>query len=218
MKKPFKHFLRIAARSPKVFCLGANKTGTTSFEGAMKDLGYRMPLQKDFELLFDDWVKRDFGRIIKMVSDYEAFQDVPFSLPFTFVALDQAFPGSKFVLTIRNSEEDWYQSITRFHAKMWGKEGRIPSRDDLRESTYLYKGRPDHTNRHIFNPPYDDPYHKETLLAFYRSHIEQVMTYFRYRPEDLLVINVAEEEAYEKLCAFIDRQPIYPTFPWKNKT
>lgn len=202
----------------KVFCIGANKTGTTSFEGAMKDLGYRMPLQKDFELLFDDWVKRDFKRIIKMVSDYEAFQDVPFSLPFTFVALDQAFPEAKFVLTIRDNEEDWYQSITRFHAKMWGKEGRAPTREDLIQATYHYKGRPDHTNRHIYDTPIDRPYHKETLLNFYRSHNNQVKSYFRYRPDDLLILDVSEEDAYSRLCAFLDREPIYSTFPWKNKT
>jgi len=208
----------VRSEKPKVFFIGANKTGTTSCEAAMKDLGYKLPLQKDFEMLFDDWVNRDFRRIVKMVRDFDAFQDVPFSLPFTFIVLDHCFPGSKFILTVRENEEDWYKSMTAFHAQLWGKDGHIPTREDLVNAVYHYKGRPDHTNRHLFNTPYDKPYHKESLIHYYKSHNDNVKKYFQFRQDDLLVLDVAKEDSYIKLCSFLDCEPIYSTFPWKNKT
>ncbi len=51
-------------------------------------------------------------------------------------ALDQKFPGSKFILTIRNSPEQWYESLTRFHAVLFGHD-RIPTSDDLKAATYV---------------------------------------------------------------------------------
>ncbi|MEW6133713.1 MAG: sulfotransferase [Pseudomonadota bacterium] len=64
----------------------------------------------------------------------------------------------------------------------------------------------------------DDPYNKETLIAHYNFHNEMVQDYFRNRPQDLLVLNVAETDAYEKLCAFLGKPSNGKTFPWKNKT
>ena len=91
----------------KIFCIGLNKTGTTSLEKAMIDLGYLIGDQRQAELLFDDWVKRDFSKLIEYCKTAVFFQDSPFSYPYTYVAIDQAFPNSKFILTIRDDAEQW---------------------------------------------------------------------------------------------------------------
>ena len=58
----------ISARNePKVFCIGLNKTGTTSLELALQELGYRMGNQPTAELLIEPWARRDFGPIIEFV-------------------------------------------------------------------------------------------------------------------------------------------------------
>jgi hypothetical protein len=44
------------------------------------------------------------------------------------------------------------------------------------------------------------------------------MEYFRSKPEKLLVINVSDDNDYIKLCDFLDKKPLYKTFPWENKT
>ena len=117
-------------RKSKIFCIGQVKTGTTSFESSLKELGFRMGNQPSIELLLKDWGKRNFKPIIEYCRSADAFQDEPFSLPFTFQAPDQAYPKSKFILTIRDSAEQRYQSLTNFHSKLFGKD-RIPSRKDL---------------------------------------------------------------------------------------
>ena len=201
----------------KIFGIGNNKTGTTSLKAAMEEFGYVIGHQRSAEELIFDWGKRDFKRLVKYCKTAQFFQDVPFSKPFTFVVLDHEFPGSKFILTIRKPEE-WYNSITKFHGKLWGENGRIPTKEDLMNATYLYKGRPWEANRLTYNSPEDDPYNKEELIKHYNAYNESVMEYFRHRPEDLLVIDVKEPDAYKRLCEFLEVTPKRDGFPWKNKT
>ncbi|MGE0432053.1 MAG: sulfotransferase, partial [Planctomycetota bacterium] len=106
------------ARRPKqrVFGIGLNKTGTTSLATALQQLGFDVAPQEPFEALFDDWAARRFDRIIRLCRRWQAFQDIPFSLPFTFQALDAAYPGSLFVQTVRTTEEQWLSSLLRYHA------------------------------------------------------------------------------------------------------
>ena len=80
----------------KVSCVGRNKTGTTSIKRALSDLGYRVALQEPAELLLPEWSRRDFKKLKRFCLRYDVFQDVPFSYPFTFQEMDQAFPNAKF--------------------------------------------------------------------------------------------------------------------------
>lgn len=207
-----------SAGKQKVFGIGNNKTGTTSLKAAMEELGYKTGDQRTAEELIDDWAKRDFKRIVQYCKTAQFFQDVPFSKPYTFVVLDHEFPGSKFILTVRDDPEQWYNSLVKFHSKKWGREGRIPTREDLQQATYLEKGRPWKANRLSYDTPEDDPYRKEILIQHYIDHNNSVKEYFRHRPDDLLVLNVAGKNAYQKLCDFLGMKPVGKTFPWKNKT
>ena len=109
------------AKANKVFCIGRNKTGTTSIAKIFNEIGLDVAPQEHFELLIKDWYKNDFSKIITSVK-YKgiSFQDIPFSLPKTFEILDNEFPNSKFILTVRDSPEAWYKSLTTFHAKLFG--------------------------------------------------------------------------------------------------
>jgi len=202
----------------KYFCVGFNKTGTTSLKRAFRELGCVMGDQRTAELLLEDWAVRDFRRIIRYCRSGQVFQDVPFSLPYTYQAVDRAFPGSKFVLTIRDSSEQWYASITRFHGKLWA-QGRVPpTREDLQNAHYIYKGRPWDSNRWIFDSPADDPYNRDKLIECYERHCSAVIEYFRHRPDDLLVVNVADPDAYQRFCSFLGVVSDRNAFPWANKT
>lgn len=202
---------------PKIFCIGRNKTGTTSLAKALKDLGVIVANQRPAEMLLGDWARRDFRRIIRFCHTAQAFQDIPFSLPYTFVALDMRFPGSKFILTVRDSPEKWYSSLTNFHAKMFG-HGKDPDYNDLKNATYRYPGFMLEANRAIYPTPDDDPYNREILINHYNSYNQSVMEYFRHRPNDLLMINLAEKGAYAKFCEFIGKPCTREEFPWENIT
>jgi hypothetical protein len=168
--------------------------------------------------LHQEWAQRNFKPIIEYCKTAEFFQDFPFSKPFTFVALDQAFPKSKFILTVRDDAEQWYNSLTKFHSKLWGKRGRIPTQEDLQQATYITKGRPWEMKLINNITPNDDPYNKELLIQSYIDYNNSVLNYFSHRPEDLLVLNVADKSAYRKLCEFLNQPVIQEEFPWINKT
>jgi len=66
--------------------------------------------------------------------------------------------------------------------------------------------------------PDNDPYNKEILIGDYERHNETVIDYFRHRPVDLLVLNVAEEGAFQKLAGFLGKKSNRTEFPWRNRT
>ena len=205
-------------KNHKVFCIGAGKTGTTSVEKALRDLGYRLGDQAKGELLLPAYTQRNFKAIVKFCKTADAFQDVPFCFQHTYMALEQAFPKAKFILTVRDSETQWYQSLVRFHTKLFGEGKRTPTWEDLKKATYRYPGYVAEVRKQVFGIMENEPpYQEEKLKAYYTTHNASVLDYFKNK-ENLLVLNVSEVDAYSRLCAFLDREPLYETFPWENKT
>ncbi len=205
-------------KQKKVFCVGLNKTGTTSIEKALSELGYKLGNQREGELLFNYWKHRNFSKILKHCYTAEAFQDIPFSLPYTFLVLDQHFPNSKFILTKRDDAEQWYQSISKFHSKLWANGVRIPNKSDLKEANYIEKGMPFKIIKGMFNTPDHNLYNKDILIKYYLRHNKTVRDYFRYLPEKFIEVNVSVDSDYFRLCDFLDRPPKSSYFPWMNKT
>ncbi|MBK2267739.1 hypothetical protein IBE34_05065 [Francisella philomiragia] len=203
----------------KYFCIGRNKTGTTSLEKAFKNLGYIVGDQREAEQLFDKhFFDNRFEEIIEYCKTAEVFQDVPFSHYEIIPHIDKAYPNSKFILTIRDTPEQWYNSITKFHAKFFGKDGRVPTYEDLANAEYMRKG---FMTRVVdgHGTSAKDPYNKEIMIGHYNRHNQYIIDYFKDRPDDLLVINLSEKGSYQKFCEFIRRDcSSDDTFPWENKT
>ncbi|MBT8123398.1 MAG: hypothetical protein KJO81_01075 [Gammaproteobacteria bacterium] len=212
-----RHQAYASADEIKYFCVGRNKTGTSSLMKAFEDLGFIVGNQRAAELLTDRYYFFEkFDPIIEFCKSAQVFQDIPFSYPETFKHLDRAFPNSKFILSIRNDAEQWYRSITKFHAKMFGN-GSIPTSEDLLNATYIRKGFMYNTIK-IHGTPEDDPYNKEIMIAHYNRYNQSVIDYFKDRPNDLLVLNLAEKGAYQYFIDYIGMQSPFPDFPWENKT
>ncbi|MEQ9544769.1 MAG: sulfotransferase [Marinobacter sp.] len=208
-----------ARRRKKVFVIGLNKTGTTTMAKALHDLGYMLASEREAKPLFHAWLRRDFKPIIEYCKTAQAFQDSPFSFPETFKSVDQAFPGSKFILTVRDDEDQWYGSITRFHSKLWGDgDGTPPTQRQLKEAVNSYKGRPWDVNQALFKTPRNDPYNEEILKTFYLDYNKSVMDYFSGRSDDFLVLNVAEAGAYKRFVDFLGVESDSSEFPWENRT
>lgn len=187
---------------PKIFCIGANKTGTTSIGALLEKIGYSLAPQIPVERLLDEWALRDFKKIVRFCGKYDAFQDVPFCLDFTFQAMDAAFPNSKFILTVRNSPEEWFDSYTRFTRKLLG--GRDEKcRENLATLSYNYEG--------FFLKSLDliygkntNPFDRHVYIQAYQSYNAQVTSYFAHQPEKLLVCNLADDETEANLSRFLN--------------
>lgn len=213
------HPRHVFQRKPNIFCVGRNKTGMTSLETALRSLGFKIAPQARAELLTPEWARRDFASLIRFCRKYDAFQDVPFSLDFTYVAFDQAFPGSRFILTERDNAQVWYESMVRFSAKLLGVTG-VPTVSDL--ANFEYRSQPARKGELLrrFQLVYDSDtskvFDRNLLIAHYENHNRSVRNYFRHRPKDLLILNLKEPDAMERLCHFVGRPYNGESMPHEN--
>ena len=202
----------------KFFCIGANKTGTTSLEKAFKELGFIVGNQRKAELLSLECIAENYQSLLNYCKTAEVFQDVPFSFLDTYKLLDIHFPNSKFILTVRDSSEQWYQSLTKFHAKRFG-DIKMVSWEEVKKIDYVSKEWVYKIRQHVYGlTDNDTPYDKEKLITYYEKRNQEIIDYFKDRPNDLLVINLSESNTYQKFCQFINVKSDKNTFPWENKT
>lgn len=209
--------IRFRFRDRKIFCIGRNKTGTTSLHRALENLGYTVGRQEVAELLMEDWAKRDFRRIIQYCKSADAFQDVPFSLDYTYQVLDHVFPGSKFILTIRNNEHEWYESLVRYHSKIMKVNG-IPTADDLKNYKYRRKGWLWRQQQLVFGAEESTLYNEKLYKTHYVNHNNRVLDYFRFRRDDLLVLNLSDITAMQSLCGFLEIEYVGQAMPHVNRS
>ncbi len=200
----------------KIFCIGRNKTGTTSLRCLFHNLGYTIGKQRDAELLFKDYKKQRWGKIIEYCETTDFFQDSPFSYPGICKPLDKAFPNSKFILSVRDSPEEWYRSLIKSQSRLFG-QGKIPTEYDLKRATYVYIGWAWDTHKYLYNSPNRSLYHKDTLINHYINHNKEIREYFKDRPNDFIEINLANKDDFPRLIAFLGIKTQIKKFPWKNK-
>lgn len=175
-------------KDSKVFCIGFQKSGTSTIGYALELLGLKV---KGFSPELLEAVKSENWEEIKQVVDqFDAFQDNPW--PILYEKLDQLYPGSKFILTERDVES-WYGSALN-HFKGTQTEMRI----------FIYgKGDPEG--------------HKDAYMNRYTQHYKDVKQYFKDRPNDLLVMDLKGGDGWEKLCGFLGKQQPKRDFPHKNR-
>jgi hypothetical protein len=123
-------------------------------------------------------------------------------LPFTYQAMDAAFPGSRFILSVRDSAEQWYESLVRFHTAVVGCE-RVPTGADLRRFAYRYPGFLWRYHELVHGATDATVYARDAYMGHYARHNGSVIDYFERRPGDLLVLNVKAADAAEQVCAFL---------------
>lgn len=172
----------------KVFGIGFHKTGTTSLARALAILGYRVTGSNGVN---DPDISRNVYRMAyALAEEFDAFQDNPW--PIIYREMDQRYPGSKFILTLRPTES-WISSQVRHFGKKV-----TPMRE------WIYGVGCPEGNEAIY-------------VARYERHNAEVLDYFRDRPEDLLVLKITESEGWEKLCPFLHMKIPDIPFPHENK-
>jgi hypothetical protein len=178
----------------KVFGIGWAKTGTTTLGDCFKILGFDHQSQ-DLGLV-QDIGQGDLSRIMALAEQKETFEDWPWII--LYKELDEAFPGSRFVLTKRNSEQ-WVRS----YKNMLANQGEAS--EEVNEIRRIL---------------YDLPFPKVTesqLIERYERHNDEVERYFRDRPQDLLMVNWAEGYGWKELCDFLGKDIPNEPFPHSNK-
>lgn len=180
------------ADETKVFGIGFQKTGTTSLGVIFDRLGYRVAGYNEFRHLADR-ESLGFDEVealaLKIARDVDAAKDSPW--PILYQSLDRAFPGSKFILIVRDPEA-WIKSAVNDF-------GDDPN--TLRD--VIYGSRFPKGN-------------EAAWLARYRCHNREVQDYFADRPNDLLLLRLEDGVSFEKVCDFLGKPPVGSGVPHAN--
>lgn len=105
----------------------------------------------------------------------------------------------------------------------WLKEDMIPLLDKtFPNSKFVYTDREEQSwvksyNNWTFKQTGKYP-DLEKGLSDFKKHKAFVTEYFKDRPNDFLVINVADKNAFSKLAMFLGKQTTHTSFPHENKT
>lgn len=211
-------WIRLKVRNKrKIFCIGQNKTGTTSLQILFRDLGFAVGKQRDAEHLIDFYADGNFEPIVQYCKSAQVFQDFPFSYPETYKHLDMAYPNSKFILSVRDSAEQWYNSYVNFFTKITNCKS-APTASELKTKKYLYKGWLYKCVKYLFKTPDEDLFNKDQLQNHYNRYNEDVLNYFKDRPSDIIIVNLAIKDDFKRLMNFLEIDTTMEDFPWVNKT
>jgi Sulfotransferase domain/N-terminal domain of galactosyltransferase len=185
----------------RIFGIGMHKTGTTTLHHALQILGFDSFHWGTGEAPII-WNEMELDGRSKTLEQWYALSDLP--IPLLYEKLDKTYPGSKFILTIRN-EQDWLKSVEA----LWD-HGRNSTRWVW--DVYPFTNR---IHRELYGQKHFD---KEVMLARYRRHNEEVKRYFKGRPDDLLIMNIDRKPGWPTLCDFLNvDQPSAP-YPYSNPT
>lgn len=191
----------------KVFGIGFQKTATTSLQEALNIIGF-----PGVHWAYYIWHEITLGNErFPLIDQVASVTDFP--IPLIYKRLDKGYPGSKFILTVRDSES-WIKSVENHFTIMdtpLERLGGISIHDKMRE-----QGVPaDAVHEAIYGSQVFD---KAKFLEAYEAHNADVRDYFKGRPGDLLVMEMEKGDEWGQLCPFLGVSVPPVPYPKAHKT
>ncbi|WP_434036019.1 sulfotransferase family protein [Formosa sp. 4Alg 33] len=184
--------------SNKVFCIGLNKTGTSSLHEAFNILGLKSVHYKDDhgndikEIILNNYLSGH--DILKGLEAYDAFSDwdqEQYTIEI-FKAFNEQYPGSKFILNTRDLK-GWLDSREKHVKNNQIKKRKDPQADIV----WLDIDR-------------------EAWETQFKKHYQEANAYFKGRTDNFLVFDVINGDGWETLCPFLNVPIPNVPFPKKN--
>ncbi len=179
----------------KIFGIGFQKTGTSSLNRALSILGFnaaggiRINHPKGVHIDLPLTKEKVLHVALARAEEADAFSDNPWAL--LYRELDAAFPGAKFILTVRDPDE-WLRSMLRH-----------------------FGDTPSDVTQWIYGVPYPRG-HETRCLRVYAGHNDAVRAHFAARPADLLEMDFGRGDSWLELCSFLNLPVPSTEFPHDN--
>jgi hypothetical protein len=183
-----------SVKPTKVFGIGLPKTGTTSLGYCFRRFGFK---HRTFDMDLAVQVKRNqLEPVLQEAAKFETFEDWPWFA--IYRELDQRFPDSKFILTVRKDTATYIASLKAHH-----------ERQGIRKEGFV---KPHWWDEVQGMEPAAWDYEKSAQR--YERHNREVLEYFADRVnKDLLVVCWELGDGWAELSRFLnERQPDEP-FP-----
>jgi hypothetical protein len=173
----------------KVFGVGLSRTGSHSLTAALHILGVDTIHYPTDRATLETLLRGDVR--FPLLEYYDGITDIT-SAPY-YEDLDRRWPGSKFVLTIRE-EDSWLHSCR----KHWAGLSNFKYDDSEEHRVFMEIQR---FLRAAVYGCYE--FEEERFRRVYRRHIQNASSYFAGRESDLLVLNIIAGDGYERLARFL---------------
>ncbi len=192
--------ITIAPIPTRIFGIGMHKTGTTSLHNAFQILGLKSGHWENAHWAKAIWREMNHTGKSPTLEMFYALSDLPITL--LFRKLDAAYPGSKFILTVRD-EWRWLASC----AKHWGPGNKFRQQWDNDPFSHI-------VHEKLYGRTDFDP---TTFIRRYRRHNSEVLEYFKDRPSDLLTMDMDGGCGWRELCGFLQAPIPSVAYPISNK-
>jgi hypothetical protein len=169
----------------KLICVGLHKTGTKSLAAALRDVG--LNVTSWFGINDPEISSIALKSAVEILEKHDAAQDDPWYT--LYKELDSNFPGSKFILTTRDSKK-WYNSALKH-----------------------FGGSTNEVRKWFYGDGNDDPAgHEEIWIHQKERHENEVREYFKNRPHDFLEMDFEKGDGWDTLGPFlgIDKREKFP--------
>jgi hypothetical protein len=133
-------------------------------------------------------------QLTKILESHDAVTDT--TVACCFPTLDRQYPNSRFILTTRD-QSSWISSAAK---EFQGRDVSEKWKRDVRQKLY---------GSITWDP--------DLFLSGYRRHHDYVKSYFKSRPQDLLVLDIVGGDGWEPLCNFLGKKQPIAGFPHRNK-
>lgn len=164
----------------KVFCIGLQKTGTTTFQQCMETLGYDH--KGNSPEVFHDWRRGNKASLRNVIEKYDSFDDVPYFVLYREI-FDLCGKDALYVLTLRSSAQTWVDSM----------------------KSHAMQSRPWTSNfENIYGHAYPHGYEEE-FADYYEAHRNGVLAFFREQGalENLCELCWETGDGWQQLCGFL---------------
>jgi hypothetical protein len=183
----------------RIFGIGLSRTGTSSLTRALEHLGYRTIHYPHDPVTLAELSNSVFR--LTVLDEFAAVTDITAS-PY-YAQFDSVYPGSKFVLTVREIEQ-WLASMEAHFDRLGPYLDKHP---DMRPFTEFICAAVYGTHR----------FHRDRMRWVYENHVRSVRNYFKHRPQDLLEVDICANAGWTELCSFLDRPIPHIAFPFLNR-
>ena len=174
--------------NPKIWGIGLGRTGTKSLVAALGELGYNI---------------QHIPAHLSDLMNPELDGTAEGTTAFHFRYLDLRFPGSKFILTTR-CLNDWLASCRRAIEDLYPAQ-RFDDGELNEWADVMVRNRSSRYGTIDYN--------RDALIETYFRHQYEVVTHFKNRPDDLLIIDITKGEGWPELCAFLGCEVPNTPFP-----
>lgn len=182
----------------RVFCIGMNKTGTSTMKSCFEILNLKpvaspKTINKSDKVVIKEFYSdHNYEALIELAENYQSFEDRPWNMWEAYRHLDQHFPDSLFILTVRH-DDSWWASVENW-------------------VTVIKPKIVDRYKMHLRCNDYD----KESFIESYSRHNKEVVDYFK-GSNKLLIMNLEKGDGWKKLCDFLGKPMPTQAFPHANK-